>query len=46
MNRELLERMQSGKPFRLDDPAFLEINKFKDRTLVKLMRAPLFLLPS
>jgi len=33
MNRELLERMQSGKPFRLDDPAFLEINEFKDRTL-------------
>ena len=33
MNRELLERMQSGKPFRLDDSAFLEINEFKDRTL-------------
>ena len=26
MNRELLERMQSGKPFRLDDPAFQELN--------------------
>ena len=33
MNRELLERMQSGKPFRLDDPAFQEINVFKDRTV-------------
>lgn len=33
MNRELLERMQSGKPFRLDDPAFQEINAYKDRTL-------------
>ncbi len=33
MNRELLEKMQSGKPFRLDDPAFQEIVAFKDRTL-------------
>jgi len=33
MNKEILERMQSGKPFRLDDPAFQEINEFKDRTL-------------
>ncbi len=33
MNRELLERMQSGNPFRLDDPAFKEIIAFKDRTL-------------
>ena len=33
MNRELLVRMQSGKPFRLDDPAFLEIIEFKDRTI-------------
>lgn len=33
MNRELLEIMQSGKPFRLDDPAFQEIIDLKDRTL-------------
>lgn len=33
MNRELLEKMQSGKPFRLDDPAFQEINDYKNRTL-------------
>jgi acetyltransferase-like isoleucine patch superfamily enzyme len=33
MNRELLEKMQSGKPFRLDDPSFQEINAYKDRTL-------------
>ena len=33
MNIELFERMQSGKPFRLDDPAFQEIVAFKDRTL-------------
>jgi acetyltransferase-like isoleucine patch superfamily enzyme len=33
MNRELLEIMQSGKPFRLDDPQFQEINEYKDRTL-------------
>jgi acetyltransferase-like isoleucine patch superfamily enzyme len=33
MNRELFEIMQSGKPFRLDDPAFKEIVEFKDRTL-------------
>lgn len=33
MNRELLNLMQSGQPFRLDDPAFQEINDYKDRTL-------------
>jgi acetyltransferase-like isoleucine patch superfamily enzyme len=33
MNIELFERMQSGIPFRLDDPAFKEIVEFKDRTL-------------
>lgn len=33
MKRELVEMMQSGNPFRLDDPAFQEINDFKDRTL-------------
>ena len=33
MNRELLNIMQSGQPFRLDDPAFQEINDYKDRTL-------------
>jgi acetyltransferase-like isoleucine patch superfamily enzyme len=33
MNLELFERMQSGIPFRLDDPAFEEINALKDRTL-------------
>ena len=33
MKRELVEIMQSGNPFRLDDPAFKEINELKDRTL-------------
>jgi acetyltransferase-like isoleucine patch superfamily enzyme len=33
MKRELVEIMQSGNPFRLDDPAFQEINELKDRTL-------------
>jgi acetyltransferase-like isoleucine patch superfamily enzyme len=33
MNKELSEKMKSGNPFRLDDPAFQEINDFKDRTL-------------
>ena len=33
MNLELFKRMSSGKPFRLDDPAFQEINDLKDRTL-------------
>ena len=33
MNKRLMEIMQSGNPFQLDDPAFLEINEFKDRTL-------------
>ncbi len=33
MNRALFERMSSGIPFRLDDPAFQQINELKDRTL-------------
>lgn len=33
INIELSERMKSGQPFRLDDPAFQEIVEFKDRTL-------------
>ena len=33
MNRELQEKMQSGTPFRLDDPVFKEILELKDRTL-------------
>lgn len=33
MKRELVEIMQSGNQFRLDDPAFQEINELKDRTL-------------
>lgn len=33
MNTELFERMKSGKPFRLDDPAFQEIVEIKNRTL-------------
>ena len=33
MPQELFERMKSGIPFRLDDPAFQKINEFKDRTL-------------
>jgi acetyltransferase-like isoleucine patch superfamily enzyme len=33
MNRALFERMSSGIPFRLDDPAFQEIIDLKDRTL-------------
>lgn len=33
INTELFERMTSGVPFRLDDPAFQEIVELKDRTL-------------
>lgn len=33
MIQELSIIMKSGKPFRLDDPAFQEINELKDRTL-------------
>lgn len=33
MIQELSDIMKSGKPFRLDDPAFQAINDLKDRTL-------------